>query len=62
VLDLVGLGRAGEHHGPPQALEVDDQIAGGVERLDLVDERHVERLLGGADVLPQAFLDLVAAQ
>ena len=37
----------------PALLEVDDEVARAVERLDLLDHREVERLLGGADVLAE---------
>jgi hypothetical protein len=62
VLHLVGLGRAGEHHLVAAVLQVGDQVAGALERLDLLDQRHVERFLGPPDVLALVLLDLVAAE
>src|SRR4051794_5359171 len=58
VLDLVGLRRAGEHDAVVGALEVLDEAARAVERADLLDQLEVALLLGVADVVALALLDL----
>ena len=62
VVELVGLRRAGEDDRVARVLEVDDEVARALERLDLLDHRQVERLLGGADVVAELLGLLLADQ
>jgi hypothetical protein len=62
VLDLLLLGRAGEHHSAAALLQVLDQFARAGERLDLADQLGVQHLLGRADVVALLFLYLLAAE
>ena len=62
VIHLVGLGRAGQHHRVAVVLEVHDQVARARERLDLLDQREVERLLGRPDVVALLALHLLAGE
>jgi hypothetical protein len=60
MVDLVGLGRRREHDGVARLPEVGDELARALERLHLGDQRHVERLLGGADVVAVLLVELLA--
>ena len=51
VIDLVRLGGGGQHDDVPEVLEIRDQLPCALERLDLLDQGEVQRLLGGADVV-----------
>ena len=51
VIDLVRLGRAGQHDRVAAVLELLDQLARAVEGLDLADQLAVALLLDRADVL-----------
>ncbi len=59
MIDLGGLRRACEHHRVPAVLQLDEQLASTRKRLDLGDHREVDRVVSGANVVPQLLLHLV---
>jgi len=62
MVDLVLLRGAREHDRVAALLQVLDQPARALERLDLADQLGVEDLLRGADVVALLALDPLAAE
>src|SRR5581483_10637506 len=52
----------GEHNRVTRVLEVRDQVTRALHRLDLFDQREIQRLLGGAYVVALLPLHLVAGK
>ena len=60
MVDLVLLGRAGEHDAPARRMEICQEVVGRFQRLDLADELAVLLLLGGTDGVPTLVLHPLA--
>jgi hypothetical protein len=61
-LQLLGLGRRCEHDREAALLQLGDEVAGALERLDLVDARHVEGVVGGAHIIPLLLVEPLAGE
>src|SRR4051812_41824053 len=62
VLHFVRLRRACEHDGVPALLQICDEFARFRHRLDLVDERHVQRLPRRPDVVADRLVHVIRRQ
>ena len=62
MVDLLLLGRAGQHHDVPALTQFGDQISRPLHRLDLVDQLEVELALGLPDGVTELLLRVLVGQ